>query len=51
MSTQILAVLALWRDSSDYLERSLAQFDAMEAVLEKGWLQGGVWVLRERFSG
>ena len=35
MSTQILAVLALWRDSSDYLERSLAQFDAMEAVLKK----------------
>ena len=35
MSTQILAVLALWRDSSDYLERSLAQFDAMEAALKK----------------
>ena len=35
MSTKILAVLALWRDSSDYLERSLAQFDAMEAVLKK----------------
>lgn len=35
MSTQILAVLALWRDSSDYLERSLAQFDAMEAILKK----------------
>lgn len=35
MAIPILAVLALWRDSSDYLDRSLAQFDAMEAVLKK----------------
>ena len=35
MATPILAVLALWRDSSSYLERSLAQFDAMEAALKK----------------
>ena len=35
MATPILAVLALWRDSSDYLERSLAQFDAMETALKK----------------
>jgi len=35
MTTKVLAVLSLWRDSESYLERSLAQFDAMEAVLKK----------------
>ena len=35
MTTKVLAVLSLWRDSESYMERSLAQFEAMEAALKK----------------
>jgi len=31
--SKIVAVLSLWRDSCEYIERSLAQFDAMEKTL------------------
>lgn len=31
--SKIVAVLSLWRDSCEYIERSLAQFDAMEKAL------------------
>ena len=31
--SKIVAILSLWRDSEDYIDRSLAQFEAMEALL------------------
>ena len=33
--SKIVAVLSLWRDSEDYIDRSLKQFEAMEEVLRK----------------
>jgi hypothetical protein len=33
--SKVLAVLSLWRDSEGYIERSLAQFEAMEEELKK----------------
>ena len=35
MSQKRVAILSLWRDSEDYIERSLAQFEALEKAFEE----------------
>ena len=40
MKTKTLAILSLWRDSASYIERSLAQFQAMESQLDVNCVYG-----------
>ncbi|ADD95085.1 hypothetical protein [uncultured phage MedDCM-OCT-S04-C348] len=35
MTQKRLAILTLWRDSEDYIERSLKQFEALEKAFEE----------------